>query len=212
MNKVEYLREPMAVGATTTVIRTALGCCLLKLGPGIYSVIKRCTRTTHQGFAPLAVDSAWVNYHEQKRYLEPSQRAKYSDHLDRLRILHYESYRPDDVVWAVSSARAHRLRTFELKMPRLEILNARSSPTTSVVRRRVRSIPAKDCTFVDGVNATTPTRTSCENSARARALLPSNMLFVEFCSATTRMRSSGMATPTTSSSSLLAPSTRASVQ
>lgn len=160
MYNIVYFQDLRAAGAATTDIRSALGCCLVKLDRGVYSVIRRCTVTSHRRFARFALDEAWMEYHEAGRHQERSQQRKYREHLDRLRILHYPRYRPADVVWGVSAAKLHRLGMFDVPTQPVNVAHpVSSSRTGSLIRRRI-SVHAEDISHVAGIRVTTPAKTA----------------------------------------------------
>ncbi|SMY03564.1 hypothetical protein BANT918_02863 [Brevibacterium antiquum CNRZ 918] len=160
MYNIVYFQDLRAAGAATPEIRSALGCCLLKLDRGVYSVIRRCQVSSHRRFTRFALDEAWMDYHEAGRHRERSQQRKYREHLDRLRILHYPHYRPDDVVWGVSAARLHKLGTFDVPTQPVNVAHPVSSCRTgSLIRRRI-SVRTEDVSEVAGIRVTTPAKTA----------------------------------------------------
>lgn len=160
MYNVVYFQDLRATGAATTEIRSALGCCLLKLDRGVYSVIRRCKVSSHRRFTRFGIDEAWMDYHETGRHRERSQQWKYREHLDRLRILHYPQYRSGDVVWGVSAAKLHRMGLFDVPDQPVNVAHpVSSSRTGSLIRRRI-SVRAEDISEVDGIRVTTPAKTA----------------------------------------------------
>lgn len=160
MYNIVYFQDLRAAGAATADIRSALGCCLLKLNRGVYSVIRRCKAPKHRRFAQFAIDEAWMKYHETGRHRERSQQRKYREHLDRLRILHYPHYRSDDVIWGVSAAKFHKLGLFDVPAQPVNVAHpVSSSRSGSVVRRRI-CVCDEDIIEVDGIRVTTPAKTA----------------------------------------------------
>lgn len=160
MYNVVYFQDLRATGSATTEIRSALGCCLLKLDRGVYSVVRRCKVPSHRRFTRFAIDEAWMDYHESGRHRERSQQRKYREHLDRLRILHYPRYRSDDVVWGVSAAKLHKLGLFDVPTQPVNVAHpVSSSRTGSLVRRRI-SVCAEDVTEVEGIRVISPAKTA----------------------------------------------------
>lgn len=160
MYNVIYFQDLRATGAATTEIRSALGCCLLKLDRGVYSVIRRCKDSSHWRFARFALDEAWLEYHEAGRHRERSQQRKYREHLDRLRIFHYPRYRSGDVVWGVSAAKLHRVGLFDVPTQPVNVAHpVSSSRTGSLIRRRI-SVCAEDISEVEGIRVTSPAKTA----------------------------------------------------
>lgn len=158
MYNVVRFQDLRAAGAATTEIKSALGCCLLKLDRGVYSVVRRCKVSSHHRFTRFAIDKAWMEYHEQGRHRERSQRRKYREHLDRLRILHYPYYRSDDVVWGVSAAKFHKLGMFDVPAQPVNVAHpVSSSRTGSLLRRRI-SVCEEDICEIDGIKVTTPAK------------------------------------------------------
>ncbi|MBM6589082.1 hypothetical protein [Brevibacterium sp. RIT 803] len=162
MYNVVYFRDLRAAGATTTLIRSSLGCCLLKLCRGVYSVVRRCGVPAHSVFLIFAENDEWIRYHEEGTYLERSQRPKYLEHLDRLRVLTYPSYRDGDVVWGVSAARLHQLGMFGIDSQPISVINPRAGSRSGELVRRQRRIIGGDVEILDGVAVTNRARTALD--------------------------------------------------
>lgn len=162
MYNVVYFQDLRATGAATTDIKSALGCCLLKLDRGVYSVIRRCKDSSHRRFVRFAIDEAWLVYHETGRHRERSQRRKYLEHLDRLRILHYPRYRSGDVVWGPSAAKLHKLGLFDVPTQPVNVAHAVSSSRTGSLTRRRISVHAEDICEVEGIRVTTQAKTALD--------------------------------------------------
>lgn len=160
MYNVVHFQDLRAAGAATTEISSALGCCLLKLDRGVYSVIRRCKVASHRRFTRFAIDAAWMEYHETGRHREHSQQRKYREHLDRLRVLHYPHYRPGDVVWGVSAAKLHKLGLFDVPAQPVNVAHPVSSSRTGSVTRRRISVCEEDISEVDGIRVNTPEKTA----------------------------------------------------
>lgn len=162
MYNVVYFRDLRAAGATTTLIRSSLGCCLLKLCRGVYSVVRRCVNPGHSVFLSFAQNDEWIRYHEEGTYLERSQRPKYLEHLDRLRVLSYPSYRQGDVVWGVSAARLHKLGMFGIDTGPISVINARAGSRSREIVRLQRRITAEDVEMLDQIAVTNRARTALD--------------------------------------------------
>lgn len=120
MFNIAYYQDLRAAGASSALIRKSLDCCLLKLGRGVYSVIRRCVNARHLMYAQFIDDDGWIRYHEDQeargqQARDPALQARYREHLNRLRILSYPSYRSGDAVWGISAAYLHRIRMLDRK-------------------------------------------------------------------------------------------------
>lgn len=162
MFNIAYFQDLRCAGATTTRIRAALGCCLLKLGHGVYSVIRRCGKPAHALFEPFIDNEDWIRFHTEGPPRDSTQRARYSDHLDRLRVLSYPNYRPDDVVWSVSAARVHELGLFDPPVRPISVINPRGGTANRTIRRHKRPVPDEDTCVLENIVCTTSARTALD--------------------------------------------------
>lgn len=160
MYNIVWFKDLRAVGATTAEIKAALGCCLLKLTRGVYSLIRRCKVPAHNRFMRFAVDEAWMEYHEAGRHRERAQLRPYREHLDRLRILHYQHYRAEDVVWGISAAKLHKLGMFDEPVQPVTVAHPTSSSRTSSLTRRRITVSEDDVSELNGLRVTTPAKTA----------------------------------------------------
>jgi hypothetical protein len=147
-------------GASNSEIRAALGCCLLKLSRGVYSVIRRCHVRSHQCFQDFAADVAWLEYHEEGRHQDREQARSYQAHLKILRIRHYPHYRPGDIVCGISAARLHKLGMFNEPEQAVSVFHPVSSTSSSELIRRRRPISDDDVCLIDGLRVTSAARTA----------------------------------------------------
>lgn len=162
MCNIAYFQDLRCAGATTTRIRAALDCCLLKLGHGVYSVVRRCGNPGHAMFESFIDNEDWIRFHTEGPPRDPGQRARYADHLDRLRVLSYPNYRPDDVVWSVSTARVHRIGLFDPPVRPISVINPRAGTANRTIRRHKRPMPAEDTCVLGDIVSTTPVRTALD--------------------------------------------------
>lgn len=161
-NNVVHFKDLRNAGASTADIRSALGCCLLKVSRGVYSVVSRCEVRAHRYFSPFATDSAWMTYHEEQRDKERSQRRRYEANLKRLQVLHYPHYRAEDTVFGVSAARLHRIGMFDEPDEPVSVFHPVSSTKSPELIRRRRTISAEDVCQVEGLRVTSPARTALD--------------------------------------------------
>src|SRR5699024_12026382 len=103
-----------AAGASSALIRESLECCLLKLGRGVYSVIRRCVNARHLMYAQFIDDDERIRYHEEQaergqQARDPALQARYREHLNRLRNLSYHSYRIWHEGLGISAGNLHRI-------------------------------------------------------------------------------------------------------
>ena len=161
-NNVVHFKDLRNAGASTADIRSALGCCLLKVSRGVYSVVSRCEVRAHRYFSPFATDSAWMTYHEEQRDKERSQRRRYEANLKRLQVLHYPHYRAEDTVFGVSAARLHRIGMFDEPDEPVSVFHPVSSTKSPELIRRRRTISAEDVCHVEGLRVTSPARTALD--------------------------------------------------
>ncbi|MCD1285585.1 hypothetical protein ACH82I_15440 [Brevibacterium sp. GP-SGM9] len=165
MFNIAYFQDLRCAGVTTTRIRAALSCCLLRLGHGVYSVIRRCGNPGHAVFATFIDNEDWIRFHAEGKPRDSGQRARYSEHLDRLRVLSYPNYRPDDVVWSVSAARVHRIGLFDAPVRPISVINPRFRTMNRTIRRHKRPVPAEDTCVFENIVSTTPARTALDLNA-----------------------------------------------
>lgn len=168
-SNVVYFQDLRASGASNSDIRTGLGCCLLKLSRGVYSVIRRCGVRAHLRFQGFAADTAWLEYHESGRQQDREQVRRYKEHLKYLQIIHYPHYRPSDVVCGLSAARLHKIGMFRQPDQPVSVFNPTSGALTSELRRRRRSLAGEDICTVDGLRTTTAVRTALDLRAELGA-------------------------------------------
>lgn len=161
-SNVVYFQDLRIAGATNADIRSALGCCLLKLSRGVYSVIRRCEVKAHRRFQHFAEDVAWLDYHEEGRHRERTQVRRYQEHLKYLQILHYPHYRPDDIVCGLSAARLHKIGMFDEPEQPASVFHPASSTLSSELIRRRRTVSDDDVCLIEGLRVTTAARTALD--------------------------------------------------
>ncbi|WP_209323562.1 hypothetical protein [Brevibacterium renqingii] len=166
MFNIVYYQDLRAAGAASALVRESLECCLLKLGRGVYSVIRRCVNERHLLFAQFIDNDEWIRYHEgqdqrEQQGRDPALEARYREHLNRLRILSYPSYRSGDAVWGISAAYLHRIRMFDVPRGPISVIHPRDSSRTAEIERRRRPT-CDDVEMHEGVVMTTPARTAVD--------------------------------------------------
>jgi hypothetical protein len=166
MFNIAYYQDLRAAGASSALIRESLECCLLKLGRGVYSVIRRCVNARHLMYAQFIDDDEWIRYHEEQaergqQARDPALQARYREHLNRLRILSYPSYRSGDAVWGISAAYLHRIRMFDVPRGPITVINPRDSSRTAEIERRRRPT-CDDVEMHEGAVTTTAARTAVD--------------------------------------------------
>jgi very-short-patch-repair endonuclease len=149
-------------GASNSEIRAALGCCLLKLSRGVYSVIRRCHVRSHQCFQDFAADVAWLEYHEEGRHQDRAQVRRYGEHLKYLKVIHYPHYRTGDIVSGLSAARLHNIGTFNEPKQPVSVFHPVSSTSSSELIRRRKVIAEDDTCVIEGLRVTTAARTALD--------------------------------------------------
>lgn len=151
-----------AAGVSNTEISRATDCCLLRLSPGVYSIVSECEKPRHERIRSLITDAAWPDYFRTTTRRQRAEDRKFAAHVARLKAIHYPHYRPDDAVVGTSAAVLHELPMFDLPLEPLTIAHPSSTSTSSAVSRRRRAIPDDDRTVRSGVPVTTAARTGLD--------------------------------------------------
>lgn len=156
-------RDFVAAGLSTRTIRQALNCCVLKLSPGIYSVISSCQQQQHRRLAAFVDDKEWLALHGSRNAGDLQSDYKYQDLLHRLRISAYLHYREHDVLWGVSAAVLHHIPLFGVPNDHpISVINPTSNSRSPEITRTKRAVDGVDTCCQGELALTTPVRTSLE--------------------------------------------------
>lgn len=156
-------RDFVAAGISTRTIRQALHCCLLKLGPGVYSVISSCRQPQHRRFSAFIDDEEWLALHRSRETDGLGSDFEYQDLLHRLRISAYPHYRQHDVLWGVSAAIVHGIPLFGVSPSHpISAINPTSNSRSPEIIRTKRAIDTSDTCRQGELSLTTPVRTSLD--------------------------------------------------
>lgn len=151
-----------AAGVSHTEISRAADCCLLRLSPGVYSIVSECDKPRHGRIRSMITDASWTEYFCTTTQEGRTRDPKFATHVARLKALHYPHYRPDDAVVGISAAVLHDLPMFGLPLEPLTIAHPTSTSTSAAVSRRRRTIAEDDRTVISGVPVTTAARTGLD--------------------------------------------------
>lgn len=161
-NNVVLSRELRSRGVSTRTIAHAQGCCLLPLAHGLFTVTARCGSDRHGQIRGFVTDEAWIDFHTATSAAERKRHARYQTRLQFLRILHYQHYRPDDVVWATSAATLQQIPLYPHPRPPVEVLNPTARARSSQIHRSTRRIDDEDLTYQHGLMLTHNVRTALD--------------------------------------------------
>lgn len=162
MHNIVGYRDFISAGISTRTIKQALGCCLLRICCGVYSVIVECGRPEHRRIAAFVEDREWTSFHLQHSPGELRSDYEYQDLLQRLRIYHYPSYRADDVLAGVSAAFIHELPVFDARSRPIRVFHPTSSSRSREISRSVRVLDEADLCQVESHTVTNTFRTSLD--------------------------------------------------
>lgn len=150
------------IGVSNTEVSRAVGCCLLRLCRGVFSIVLACGRPRHERIRSLITDTEWTEYHRSTTRGQRASDPKYVSHLARLKAIHYPHYRPDDVVVGASAALLHELPMHGLRLEPLTIVHPTSNSTSAAVSRRRRTMSDEDRTVLNSVQVTSAVRTGLD--------------------------------------------------
>ncbi|WP_309131563.1 hypothetical protein [Brevibacterium sp.] len=160
-NVVTYT-DLRAAGVSTVEISRAKSCCLMVLSRGIYSIVAECSKPQHSRIRGFATDSEWVDYFRTTSVADRLRDRRFQQHVARLAVVHYPSYRTDDVVFGVSAALLHELPLFDVALRPITVAHSSASSVTGEIKRLRRPISVEDQAIVAGVRVITAIRTGLE--------------------------------------------------
>lgn len=143
MYNVVRTRELDLAGVNSRTIRQALGCCLIRLHYGIYSVIKRCTNQLHVRIATFINDREWIEEFQKARLRQNGRDFSFEMRFEKLRISAYPDYRSDDVIVGSSAATLHDLPLYPNPPRRIFVSHPTGRTTTKAIHRTSKAIPAR---------------------------------------------------------------------
>lgn len=153
--------ELNAHGVLSRTIKDAIGCCLLRLTSGMYSIIKRCARPRHAAIAAFITDESWLaQVIEQTDEHTGRKQFTLLDTIEKLRASSYPYYRVDDVVWSASAAYIHELPLYRPPRGKVHIAHPSVRGNSSDIKRSQTSIPGEDVVRIGKMTLTTPIRTA----------------------------------------------------
>ncbi|WP_309130537.1 hypothetical protein [Brevibacterium sp.] len=162
MYNVVATRELNAAGVPSPIIRQALGCCLLKLSYGVYTVVRMCADPRHTRLRQFATDAEWLRINEEHRARENAFDFEYAALLYKLKASSYPHYNADDVLFGLTAAVLHDLPLFRPALNHIFVAHPTSHSSGPLVKRRVQRIDESDVVTVGKMRVTTSTRASLE--------------------------------------------------
>ncbi|MCD1287072.1 MULTISPECIES: hypothetical protein [unclassified Brevibacterium] len=159
MYNVVRTSELRSHGSNSRLISHAIGCCLLKLTYGMYSIIRRCGRSEHRPIAALISDEAWIAMVREETDKSGRRSYRLLDTIEKLRVASYPHYWPDDVVWGSSAAFIHELPLYRPPRGRVRIANPSRRGASRDITRTTRPIPEEDVVRIGKMALTSPIRT-----------------------------------------------------
>ena len=161
MYNVVRTSELRARGVQSRCIRDAIGCCLLALTQGMYSIVVRCSNPRHSAIAEFVTDEAWI-----KRVAELTDqqsgllRFELLDMFEKLRVASYPHYGVDDVIWRVSAGFIHDFQLFRPPRGKVFIAHPTRRHSSADVVRTSKSVPEADVVRIGKMSLTSPIRTA----------------------------------------------------
>lgn len=152
-----------SAGVPSPVIKQALGCCLVKLSFGVYSIVQRCEDQRHRRIRSLITDPDWIQVNRERRQKKSKDRDfAYEITLQKLRISSYPHYRAGDVIIGVSASVIHNLPLYRPPFDRIVVAHPTAHLTGPLLTRVTRTIPACDTVPVGKMVLTRPARAAME--------------------------------------------------
>ena len=162
MYNIVRAQELLAHGIHSRIVRGAVDCCLLRLTPGMYSIIGRCQDPRHACIAGMITDEEWIRRVAAHRADARQRDYGFDEVVEKLKIASYPRYREDDVVCGISAARIHDLPLYRVGAKRIHIASPSHRLRTAVVNRTTREVPEADRVRIGKMQLTSPARTSLE--------------------------------------------------
>lgn len=152
-----------AAGVPSPVIRQALGCCLLKLSYGVYSIVEQCTVRRHSKIRSLITDREWIRVSTEHRRKQVKDRDfDYEAIVQKLRISSYPHYRSGDVITGVAAAVIHDLPLYRPPFNRIVVAHPTAHLSGPLLTRVPREIPACDTISIGKMVLSRPARAAME--------------------------------------------------
>lgn len=160
MYNIVRTRELNAHGILSRSISSAVGCCLLKLTHGMYSIVARCESPRHSRIMSLVSDEAWIE--QVAEQTDASGRGSFTllDTIEKLRVASYPLYRVDDVVCGVSAAYIHDLPLYKPPRRLIHVVHPTGRSKSHDLSRTTRSVAAEDTVRIGKMVLTSPARTA----------------------------------------------------
>ena len=161
MYNVVRTSELRARGVQSRCIREAIGCCLLALTQGMYSVVAHCSNPRHSAIAEFVTDEAWITRVAEQTDQETGQlRFELLDMFEKLRVASYPHYRVDDVIWGVSAGFVHDFQLYRPPRGKVFIAHPTRRHSSADVARTSKIVPEEDVVRLGKMSLTTPIRTA----------------------------------------------------
>lgn len=160
MYNVIRTSEFSAQGIDSRLIRSALGCCVLKLSFGVFTIVARCQDRRHARIKALITDDGWIARNDEHRARGGGIDFDHLGTVEKLRISSYPHFRDGDVVCGVSAAVIHDLPMHRPPLGRIAIAHPTARRTSGTISRTTRTIPQEDIVEIGKMVLTSRVRTS----------------------------------------------------
>lgn len=160
MYNIVRTRELNAQGVLSRSISSAVGCCLLKLTHGMYSIVARCEDPRHSRIMSLVSDEAWIEQVAEQTDASGRRSFTLLDTIEKLRVASYPLYRVDDVVCGVSAACLHDLPLYRPPRSVIYVVHPTGRSKSNDLSRTTRSVAAEDIVRMGKMVLTSPARTA----------------------------------------------------
>ncbi|NJC58323.1 hypothetical protein [Brevibacterium marinum] len=155
-------RELAANNIFSRTISSAIGCCLLKLTYGMYTIVARCQNPRHTKIMDLITDESWIRKVDEQTDTTGRRSFALLDTIEKVRVASYPLYRSDDTVCGVSAAYIHDLPLYRPPRGLIHVANPSRRWKSNDVSRTTRSIPAEDSVHIGKMVLTSPARTALD--------------------------------------------------
>lgn len=162
MFNIVRTRELNANGIHSRRISSAVGCCLLKLTFGMYSIVARCQSSRHSRIMDLITDEGWIKTVGEQTDATGRMSFALLDTIEKLRVASYPLYRSDDVVCGVSAAYIHDLPLYRPPRGLIHVANPSRRWKSNDLSRTTRLIPEEDSVRIGKMVLTSPVRTALD--------------------------------------------------
>lgn len=166
MHNIVLRKSLTSAGMSNRVICGALDCCLMQLSPGLFTIIAHCEQNSHSPLRRFIDDEEWLATHAREAN-SPDGRSdehfEYERLVHRMRIVNYQHFRPDDVVWGLSAAFLHGIPLFDVsKDEPVVVINPHASSRSASIIRRRRPVDESDVETMNRLRISTRIRTAFE--------------------------------------------------